>query len=994
MKRVDERLIPWLALVPPFVALGLQLSLWSVIAPFSWFLFFPAVFISSWIGGLRPGLVATAISASVAWYFFVVPRYVLFKGATNTLLTLTVFVVMGILFSVFHERLRRANARAAESLTESRLSNEALVASNQRVVDLLERTRQLDAVKTEFFANISHELRTPLTLILLPLERLITALAPDNPHLAELESARQNAQLLIAHVNNLLDAAKLDAGGVELHYADADLVRLTRLTSSFFESRAVDRDIGFSVVTPEKLPAQVDPEQIRRVLLNLLGNAFIFTPDGGTIRVEVTEGDGGTAIVGVADSGPGVPAEEREQIFARFHQGKDRAGRSTAGTGLGLSIVRDVVTLHGGTVTVGEAPEGGALFTVVLPTSAPPEVSVGGAETLPWDDVDLPPERVGVFPRTPAAASGAGSGRAVVLIVEDNPDLNELIAITLRDRYAVVSAFDGREGVELARTHRPDVIVTDVMMPVMGGDELVDLVRADRDLATTPILVVSARADESGRMKLLNAGANDYLVKPFNIAELQVRIANLVALHRAENALLGDAVRDLADQRSEQALEINDQIVQGLSSAAYAVERGDIATAGRAVSTTLDAARKVIADLTPVRPHLVPVDTVAPPVDAGDTVSPAPAGPVRVVIADDTADIRTTIRSVLETMTDVVVVGEATNGVEAVEAVTELQPDLLLLDLSMPVMTGMEALVKIRAATPGTRVVVLSGYGRDQAAVDALAAGASAYVEKGGSTRRLVSLVADLFPGRVRVTGGRAAPAASPDAAGSARQAQDTADLVAVYVHELKNPLAVATGIAELLAEPDGRADQAVTTEMLDRLIRSLGRMNRLVDSLTEANRIGAGNLSLAIEPVDLVELTRTTISEGAQALGGRQVNLVAASPVIAPVDPFRIRQVIENLLSNAVKFSPAGSAVEVEVLGDPSTASIRVTDQGSGVPAEKQEMLFQKYERLGSAVPGIGLGLYLSREIARAHHGDLAYCGGSVSTFVLTLPRLTTAVT
>ena len=994
MKRVDERFIPWLALVPPFVALGLQLSLWSVIAPFSWFLFFPAVFISSWIGGLRPGLVATAISASVAWYFFVVPRYVLFKGATNTLLTLTVFVVMGVLFSVFHERLRRANARAADALTESRLSNEALVTSNQRIVDLLERTRKLDAVKTEFFANISHELRTPLTLILLPLERLIAVLAPDDPHRAELEAARRNAQLLLAHVNNLLDAAKLDAGGVELHYAEVDLVRLTRLTASFFESRAVDRDIGLSVITPESLMAQVDPAQIRRVLLNLLSNAFIFTPDGGAVRVEVTA-DGGTVALQVVDSGPGVPVEEREVIFERFHQGKERDGRSTAGTGLGLSIVHDVVALHGGTVTVGEAPEGGALFTIVLPATAPPDTQVGTAEMLPWDEVALPPEPVGVLPRTAADPSTVlGDDRAVVLVVEDNPDLNELIAITLRDRYQVHSAYNGQEGIDLARTHRPDVIVTDVMMPVLGGEELVDLVRADSDLATTAILVVSARADEAGRMKLLSAGANDYLVKPFNIAELQVRIANLVALHRAESALLGEAVRDLADQRSEQALEINDQIVQGLSSAAYAVERGDIATAGRAVSTTLDAARKVIADLSPARPHLVPVPSEAPLLAADEPDNSEKRGQVRAVIADDTADIRSTIRAVLETLTDVEVVGEAANGLEAVEAVAALHPDLLLLDLSMPVMTGMQALARIRAATTSTKVVVLSGYGRDQAAVDALAAGAAAYVEKGGSTRRLVTLIADLFPGRVRVTGRPPDANAGSVQAVAAPSAEDPADLVAVYVHELKNPLAVATGIAELLAEPDGRADADANTEMLASLTRSLGRMNRLVDSLTEANRIGAGNLSLAIEPVDLVELIRTTISESAATLGDRSVNLVADGPVIAPVDPFRIRQVIENLLSNAVKFSPAGTGVDVRVQADQSKVSINVTDLGSGVPTEKQALLFRKFERLGSGVPGIGLGLYLSREIARAHNGDLAYCGGPTSSFVLTLPRLTTAVT
>jgi len=445
------------------------------------------------------------------------------------------------------------------------------------------------------------------------------------------------------------------------------------------------------------------------------------------------------------------------------------------------------------------------------------------------------------------------------------------------------------------------------------------------------------------------------------------------------------------EQRTEQALEINDHVVQGLSKAAYAIERGDPATASRAVSSTLVAARKVIANLVPPGSPVVALPPL-PSAPSGESSAapkqPGSSGRLRVVIADDTADLRAMVRAMLETLTNVEVVAEATNGLEAVQACISLQPDLLLLDLSMPVMNGMEALVQVRTCAPGTKVVVLSGYARDQAAVDALSRGAAAYVEKGGSGRRLVTLIEDLFPGRVQVAGATAVPEAS--AAEPRPPASEAAvDLVSVYVHELRNPLAAASGIAELLADELVRDGGAAHPELLPGLQRSLRKMNRLVDSLSEANRIGAGDLSLAIEPVDLVDLVRTSIRDDSELLDGRPVHMLAEGPAVIPADPFRIRQVIENLLSNAAKFSPRGTPIDVRVTSGPAKVAICVTDHGPGVPEEKRPLLFQRFQRLGTNVPGIGLGLYLSREIARAHHGDLEYRGEPACMFRLTLPRL-----
>jgi signal transduction histidine kinase len=365
-------------------------------------------------------------------------------------------------------------------------------------------------------------------------------------------------------------------------------------------------------------------------------------------------------------------------------------------------------------------------------------------------------------------------------------------------------------------------------------------------------------------------------------------------------------------------------------------------------------------------------------------------GNLRIVIADDTDDIRALLRETLESVSGVEVVDEATNGVEAVRSVAALRPDLVLLDVSMPELNGMEALVQIRTANPDTKVVMLSGYAHDQAAADALALGAAAYVEKGGSLRRLVTLLSDLFPGRVRGVTAPVSPVTRP-ASPTAPSDYDL-DVLSTYVHELRSPLTVAMGVAEMLALRASLADGAPSADLTGRLTRSLHRISRLVDALSDAGRIGAGNLTLALEAVDVVELVQARVRDASAVLSGRPVDISAEGEAVAPVDPFRIGQIVENLLSNAAKFSPAGSPITLRVETRADAIEISVADLGPGVPEDQVHLLFGKFQRLGSRVPGSGLGLHLSREIARAHDGDLTYRPGPPCTFVLTLPRLAMA--
>lgn len=536
-----------LAIAIPFAALGLQWLLWDYFRPYVWFLFLPATFVSAWIGGLVGGLAATVISASMVWYFFIPPALSFAFKDPSASYAVAVFVLMGGLFSWFHERLRRSMRHADEALATA-------AAASERITHLYEETLQLDALKSQFFANLSHELRTPLTLILAPLEqRLRRAPGPDFPEAErrETEVMLRNARVLYRHVTDLLDAARLDADRVGMTWSRLDLARLIRAMASHFEALAAERRIAYTVSAPERLQIEADGEKLQRILLNLLSNAFKFTPDGGAITLRLGQ-TGTAALIEVQDNGPGVPPALRKAVFERFRQGQDEGGarRNHVGTGLGLSIVKEFIELHDGTVDLTEAPGGGALFSVQLPLAAPSgtvfSAPVALDEVLDRQAV----EELEVHPRPEAPILLPADDEALVLVVESNIDLNEFITTLLRPHYRVCNAFNGREGMDMALALRPDLIITDLMMPVMSGDELVTELRSRPVTSELPIVVLSARNDDDMRLRLLRQGVQDYLTKPFSTEELLARVGSLVASRRrteAELAASAARLRRLAE---------------------------------------------------------------------------------------------------------------------------------------------------------------------------------------------------------------------------------------------------------------------------------------------------------------------------------------------------------------------------------------------------------------------------------------------------------------
>ena len=414
------------------------------------------------------------------------------------------------------------------------------------------KTKELERLKTRLFANVSHELRTPLALIVGPAEKLLASgLAGEVRR--NVEVIARNARTLVKHVNDLLDVTKLEAGKMTLEPVRVDVAHLVRVVASHFEALAAERSIDYGIDVPPALVAAADVEKLQRVLFNLLSNAFKFTPPGGSVRCALApeRGEGAALDEGfrleVADSGPGIPLPRREAVFARFVRGDDEAARRVGGTGLGLAIAKEFVELHGGRIEVGDAPEGGALFTVHVP----PRALAGSVEGPATDAGAAYGKGVVEELRSPPAPVFApedgGARRPRVLVVEDNPDMTRFVGETLAAEFEIATAPDGEAGLAEALARPPDAIVTDLMMPRMSGDQLVRAVRAHRELDAVPMLVITARSDDALRVQLLREGAQDYVMKPFVAEEVRARVGNLVAVKRAREVLRGEVTTQSRD---------------------------------------------------------------------------------------------------------------------------------------------------------------------------------------------------------------------------------------------------------------------------------------------------------------------------------------------------------------------------------------------------------------------------------------------------------------
>jgi signal transduction histidine kinase/DNA-binding response OmpR family regulator len=410
------------------------------------------------------------------------------------------------------KEIRQQNARLEEQSEELRLNAEQL--------------KELDKLKSNFFINISHEFRTPLSLILGPLEKAIQEKELAKIRFAELERMHRNASRLQQLINQLLDLAKLESGGMKLNITQSDFLYFLRVVVSSFESLADARNIQFSVDIPTgSYLTFFDVDKLETVLYNLLSNAFKFTPDGGRISLTVVpvEIDHFMSI-SIADSGPGISEPDLKKIFDRFYQVDSSSSREFEGSGIGLSLVKELVHLMDGTIEVQSILGQGATFTVRLPLKHLPQNS---DQVLTGPEMHFQSDE----PRgdnLPAFDGNNLTDRPLVLVVEDNADMRAFLSETLEDEYRVELAENGKDALIKALDLVPDIIISDMMMPVMDGFTLCAEIRSDERTSHIPFVLLTARSTIESKLEGLELGADEYIVKPFNSKELRVRVKNLL----------------------------------------------------------------------------------------------------------------------------------------------------------------------------------------------------------------------------------------------------------------------------------------------------------------------------------------------------------------------------------------------------------------------------------------------------------------------------------
>jgi signal transduction histidine kinase/DNA-binding response OmpR family regulator len=381
----------------------------------------------------------------------------------------------------------------------------------EREKERADRLRELDEVKTKFYTNITHEFRTPLTLILGRADQIEAE--PEQNLEQGIQGIRRHSRDLLHLVNQMLDLSRLESGMDTVRMVRGDVTGYLKVILESFHVQAAERGLSLEFESdPGESLMDYDQEKLKQIVYNLLSNAVKYTRGPGKVTLRISQMQGSEYVIQVEDTGPGIPEGKLDKVFERFYSVDNQTLKGRSGSGLGLSITRELVKLLGGSIEISSKEQKGTVVTVRLPVTqqAPelrPEESVQQVETtlLPQDN-----------------------GRPVVLVVEDHPEVSEYLGSLLSGDYTVHCASDGKEGMERATELVPDLIVSDVMMPVMDGFRMLEQLKRDVRTSHIPVIFLTARADVASRLEGLEVGADAYLEKPFNKEELFIRIRKLL----------------------------------------------------------------------------------------------------------------------------------------------------------------------------------------------------------------------------------------------------------------------------------------------------------------------------------------------------------------------------------------------------------------------------------------------------------------------------------
>ena len=424
--------------------------------------------------------------------------------------------IFGLLFLIRHRGIRKL---------ENKFRQEELERET-------ERKRELDEMKIKFLTNLSHEFRTPISLILAPLDQLLNRAAPaeNTPHL---QGIKRNARRLLNLVDQLLDFKNLHEHESKLEAMQGEIVSFIQETSESFRYLSQTKGIDYVFESGiGSLYMDFDANKIERIILNLLSNAFKYTRRGGKVTLSLSqpEAAGQWLHIKVSDTGVGISPDKQGKIFERFFQHDPAVAILNQGSGIGLSIVKEFVQMHHGSIHVDSKPGEGSTFTVALPcgiSTAVPEIE----PVIVAVSEDYQPQQTATL-KTPAVVRSMNELPADILIIEDNDEFRHYLKSSLEHHYRVIEASNGLEGWQKALAQHPQIIISDIAMPEIDGNELSRKIKSDKRTAHIPIILLTASTGEEHELRGLSSGANDYLTKPFNFEILNAKINNLLLLNR------------------------------------------------------------------------------------------------------------------------------------------------------------------------------------------------------------------------------------------------------------------------------------------------------------------------------------------------------------------------------------------------------------------------------------------------------------------------------
>ncbi len=435
---------------------------------------------------------------------------------------------------------------------------EQLNNANKELSTSLEKLKELKIARDRFFASISHEFRTPLTLILGPNESILSNSGEEETR-KKANQIKQNANRMLSLINQLLDLARLDAGKLNVHVSKGNIVSFIKGITMSFESLAERKGIKLCIDSSDDLiELYFDQEMMIKIMTNLLSNAFKFTKTGGQITVNIYENGVEFVEIKLKDTGIGISESELPKLFDRFYQVDSSHTKEYEGTGIGLALTKELIELHHGTITVNSKPwnndigeVGWTEFTIKLPigkthfndneiidkyeqmedaAKVGTKISFANGLESQLKELELISNQKKYIP--PKPYKNINEEKTLILIVEDNADVRKFIIDSLGNDYQIKEASDGMEGLSKALDIIPDLIITDIMMPKMDGNELTKILKNDEKTSHIPIILLTAKAGQESKIEGLKLGADDYLIKPFDTKELNIRVKNLIEIRK------------------------------------------------------------------------------------------------------------------------------------------------------------------------------------------------------------------------------------------------------------------------------------------------------------------------------------------------------------------------------------------------------------------------------------------------------------------------------